>query len=105
MSIPAITGDAAFMAFQEKLATVVTNARAAGKTIGDRRRHLECICPLGAHPEAHFPHPSSSAARDGGWREVEQMHLTEFINGYGGGSFNSSSPYARLGQAYRELYP
>jgi hypothetical protein len=100
-----IVGDEAFTAFQEKLATVVTNARARGETVGNWRRQPGCICPLGAHPSAQFTHPSSGAAHDGGWPEVALEHLSAFINGYGGDFSNSSSPYAQLGQRYRELYP
>lgn len=108
MSLPAITGDAAFMAFQEKLATVVTNARARGLRIS--RDTVEgCCCPLGAHPDALSGHPPSRFAQKEGWPEVPIESLRDFIGGYSGDEevdgLDLRSPYAQLGARYRELYP
>jgi len=98
MSTPTIVGDAAFLAFQSKLATVVTNARARGVFIG-----RDC-CPLGAHPDALAPSPPSTKAREGGWAEVDRERLVEFINGWAGCAGSDpgfSGPYAELGAEYR----
>lgn len=105
MSVPAITGAGDFVAFQKKLATVVTNARAAGKRIAQMSEFAPgCCCPLGAHPAMSFGFPSSTLAQAEGWGEVAKEHLEDFINGFGGTRHRPSSPYEQLGQAYREAY-
>jgi hypothetical protein len=99
-----IQGDAAFIAFQSKLATVAVNAAAIGKRIKPG-----CCCPLGAHPEALSTHPPSHIAQQGGWPEVSKEHLVQFINGWHGllnhgTDTGFSGPYAELGALYRETF-
>jgi hypothetical protein len=100
----AIQGDAGFTAFQSKLATVVTTARAQGVTISNRF-DPGCRCPLGAHPDSIDKHPPSMVARQGGWAEVSQAHLSDFICGYSLGDEREVTPYYELGVAYREQFP
>lgn len=104
MSPGLIRGDAKFVAFQEKLATVVVSARARGVTISNRYEP-GCKCPLGAHPDAKSSHPPSRYAQQEGWPEVEQPNLLLFIRGYHGDDEVPSSPYADLGRAYAEQFP
>jgi hypothetical protein len=96
-----VQGDAAFTAFQAKLATVVVNAPKLGKEVGP------CCCPLGAHPEANRTHPASQVAQAEGWPEVPRDHLVEFINGWNGFAGDAPGfrgPYAELGDAYRKMF-
>lgn len=107
-----IQGDAAFTAFQAKLATVVTTARAAGKKVGrpllEEYLSGECCCPLGAHPDALGNYPDVSMAQEGGWAEVSRSNLTAFINAWGepdNGPSGVEGPYAELGRRYRREFP
>lgn len=99
-----VKGDAAFTAFQAKLATVVANARAAGITISNRVA-TGCRCPLGAHPESTLQFPPSVKAVREGWSGVSVSDLACFIAGYSGGRELPQSPYTDLGLAYREMFP
>jgi hypothetical protein len=102
MPISEIRGDAAFMAFHAKLATVVVNATKLGKT---------GCCPLGAHPEAASPFPPSSEAQKGGWGEVPIDRLRAFIEGWHRNddfeldTESLARPYFLLGRAYRDQFP
>jgi hypothetical protein len=108
-----IKGDAAFTAFQAKLATCAANATKIGRRITSGPGHSTAetarCCPLGAHPDVQeFLFPSSPAAHAGPWREVPQRFLRAFINGFGGDGEKlepADLPYAQLGVAYREAFP
>jgi hypothetical protein len=107
-----IQGDAAFTTFQAKLATAVTNARAAGRKIGrpqlDQYLSGEYCCPLGAHPDARSNYPDASMAQECGWSEVSRSDLTAFINAWGepdNGPSGHEGPYAELGRRYRREFP
>jgi hypothetical protein len=108
MAIPAIQGDAAFSAFQSKLATVVVNAPKLGKQVGPGAPR--CCCPLGAHPQATSPLPPSAEAQKGGWDEVSLENLRAFIEGWHRNTDfepagdSSARPYFLLGGAYRAQF-
>lgn len=99
-----VKGDLEFTAFQWKLATAVANSRASGNRIGSGPG---CRCPLGAHPEALSTFPFARMARDGGWREVAEEDLVQFINGFGLDEYpnRGTGTYGELGRAYREMFP
>jgi hypothetical protein len=100
-----VRGDAAFTAFQEKLATVVVGARARGFTISGRFER-DCKCPLGAHPDSTHHHPPSVTANRECWPEVPVPHLSAFIRGYARDDVAlDGNPYYELGLVYREQFP
>lgn len=99
-----IRGDAKFVAFQEKLATVVVSARARGVTVSARFER-GCKCPLGAHPDSPDHHPPSVIAHRSCWQEVSVGDLSAFIRGYSKDDVVVESPYFDLGKAYREQFP
>jgi hypothetical protein len=100
----AIQGDAAFSAFQAKLATVVVSARARGVKISNKFAP-GCRCPLGAHVDSTERHPPSLHAHREGWPEVSVPNLSAFIRGYANDEDPPISPYYDLGRAYREQFP
>jgi hypothetical protein len=107
MPIPEIQGDADFLAFQAKLATVSINAPALGKRIGADVVG-GCCCPLGAHPDATSPLPPSTEAHKNGWSEVPAERLRAFIEGWHRSEdFDPGpgmNPYFLLGVAYRDQF-
>jgi hypothetical protein len=102
-----VKGDAAFTAFQEKLATVVANARASGTKVSNDMAEPNCRCPLGCHPDSTGSHPPSPVAAREGWAEVLIEDLRSFIAGYGNQRdwWRRPCPYYELGIAYREMFP
>jgi len=105
MPIAEIQGDAAFTAFQAKLATVVVSARARGVRISADMDRPACRCPLGAHPDSTLSYPPSPVAQREGWAELSDEQLSDFINGFGGSRLGSGSKYHELGQLYRQEFP
>lgn len=101
-----VQGDAAFVRFQAKLATVVANARAAGAKVSNEMVNAGCRCPLGCHPASTWSHPPSPIAAREGWAEVLIDDLRSFIAGYAKQSdWPRPGPYNDLGAAYRQVFP
>lgn len=85
--------------FRRKLADVVTVAINSGKRVSAERQY--CHSPLGCHPGAPFPHPTSGEVSEA--FGIADVDAYRFILGFSG--IAHTSPYAELGRLYRARFP